>query len=461
MPRRKQWLGFKDLCMRYGDVVYLNMQGESVLIVGSASVATELLQKRSANSPDRPLSMVLPLIGNDVAFSVMPYGQWWRDHRRAFWQVFHPAAAQGYRDIHRAYLHDFLRNLVVSPQNLKWHIRHIFAATMLKVLYDIDARDGEDSLISKMNEAAECTTELAAGTHPVDIFPFLRHVPSWLPGAGFHYPFAKCRATVMHIKEIPFARLKAALDVGRNEPCAMSVLLSRISSQASPREIEYQEDVAKNVGLVGYEGGADTSYSTLQAFFLGVSQHPEVLKKAQAELDVVVGPHRLPDYDDRDELVYVGAIIKEAIRWHVVLPISVPHRTLEDDEFHGCFIPAGTTIIPNTWAMLHDPEAYTNPAEFMPERFIKDGASDPTVRDPRDFAFGVCPGRFFAEESLYLIVASILHVFDIGPPLDEVGRPIKIEYQQTDGAVTYPEDCRCTIKPRSFEAVSLISETLP
>lgn len=82
-----------------------------------------------------------------------------------------------------------------------------------------------------------------------------------------------------------------------------------------------------------------------------MSLYPEVLKKAQAELDAVVGPHRLPDFEDRDALVYVNAIIKEALRWHVVTPLSVPHCTLEDDVFNGYFIPAGTTILPNVWSV--------------------------------------------------------------------------------------------------------------
>ena len=81
--------------------------------------------------------------------------------------------------------------------------------------------------------------------------------------------------------------------------------------------------------------------------FLGVSLHPEVLRKAHVELDAVVGPHRMPNFGDRDSLVYVNAIIKEALRWQNVLPFVLPHMSLEDDEYRGYFIPAGTLLIPN------------------------------------------------------------------------------------------------------------------
>lgn len=62
-------------------------------------------------------------IGNSAALSVMPYGQLWRDHRRAFWQIFHPGATRQYRDAQRTVLHTFLRKLLVSPENLREHLR--------------------------------------------------------------------------------------------------------------------------------------------------------------------------------------------------------------------------------------------------------------------------------------------------------------------------------------------------
>lgn len=48
--------------------------------------------------------------------------------------------------------------------------------------------------------------------------------------------------------------------------------------------------------------------------------HPDVQKKAQAEIDAVVGPDRLPSFDDREHLPYVDAVCKELLRWHSVTP---------------------------------------------------------------------------------------------------------------------------------------------
>lgn len=89
--------------------------------------------------------------------------------------------------------------------------------------------------------------------------------------------------------------------------------------------------------------------ATLEATLLALSLYPEVQKKAQAELDAIVGPNRLPSFSDRDSLVYINALIKESFRWFTVTPLGISHRTLEDDEFRGYFIPAGTVLTANIW----------------------------------------------------------------------------------------------------------------
>ena len=60
----------------------------------------------------------------------------------------------------------------------------------------------------------------------------------------------------------------------------------------------------------------------MHGFFLAMALYPEVQKKAQAEIDTVLGPHRLPDFEDRPSLPYINAIVKESMRWHLVAPLG-------------------------------------------------------------------------------------------------------------------------------------------
>lgn len=80
-----------------------------------------------------------------------------------------------------------------------------------------------------------------------------------------------------------------------------------------------------------------------------MAMHPELQKKAQAELDTVVGPHRLPCYADRSSLPYIEAIIKESLRWQPVTRLGVAHQSTADDKYQEWFIPKGTVVITNIW----------------------------------------------------------------------------------------------------------------
>ena len=145
----------------------------------------------------------------------------------------------------------------------------------------------------------------------------------------------------------------------------------------------------------------------MQTFFLAMVGCPEVQEKAHKELDAVVGSHRLPTFEDLTSLPYVTAVIKETTRWQVVTPLGLPHRTLQDDEYNGYLIPGGATVFVNMWsvyrscllgwrylkvvsrAILHDPEVYPQPDDFMPERFLdSEGNLDVQGRDPTHVMFG-------------------------------------------------------------------------
>lgn len=91
------------------------------------------------------------------------------------------------------------------------------------------------------------------------------------------------------------------------------------------------------------------SVSTLSAFMLAMVLFPDVQKKAQAQLDAIVGSSRLPSFSDRQDLPYITAIAKETLRWHSVAPQGLPHQLKADDVYNGYFLPAGSLVVGNTW----------------------------------------------------------------------------------------------------------------
>ncbi|PIL24686.1 cytochrome P450 [Ganoderma sinense ZZ0214-1] len=464
-PTNRQWVVFRDMCAQYGDILHLKILGQHIVVLGSPEAISELLEKRSANTSDRPQVPLMELTGIDASFSAMPYGQWWRRHKRAFWQHFNPGAIPSYQPIQRRGAHKFLNKLLKTPSELRDHIRFTFSATIVKVVFGIDVADDGDEIMAIVEAALEWVGEtFTPGKYLIDALPILQHVPTWVPGATVQRLIVYWRSTIMRLKEEPYRLVKAAMSRNEATESMVSQLIARMIGGGDDPSAEDAETIIQNVAMVAVEAASDTMFSTVQTIFVAMSLYPEVQRKAQAELDAVVGPNRLPDFEDRDALVYVNAIIKEALRWQNVLPFVLPHMTLEEDEYRGYFIPGGTLLIPNVAAYMHDPNVYEDPDIFRPERFIRDGRLDfSAAPDPAKFIFGfgrrICPGRHFGMNGLFINVASVLHVFNITPPVDEKGQVIKIEPQLTSGLLCYPADCRCTIKPRSAQAEALIHGT--
>ncbi|KAF8990312.1 cytochrome P450 [Cyathus striatus] len=185
---------------------------------------------------------------------------------------------------------------------------------------------------------------------------------------------------------------------------------------------------------------------------------PNAQIKAQNEIDSVIGTTMLPEYDDRESLPYVEAIFREVMRWNPVLPLAVPRYTTADDVYNGYYIPKGTIVIPNMWAMVHDESIYPDPNKFKPERFFKENSqlNDDISELPFGFGRRICPGRHMASATVWLTIATILSVFNIRKAKDDYGNEIPVLGVYTDATVSHPEPFKCSITPRSEAAIELI-----
>ena len=80
-----------------------------------------------------------------------------------------------------------------------------------------------------------------------------------------------------------------------------------------------------------------------------MSLSPDVVRKAQEEIDRVIGNGRLPTSMDRPNLPYIEAVVKEVLRWHPVAPMGLPHTSTTEDVVEGYLIPKGSMVIANIW----------------------------------------------------------------------------------------------------------------
>ncbi len=103
---------------------------------------------------------------------------------------------------------------------------------------------------------------------------------------------------------------------------------------------------------------------------LYLMQNKDVQRKAQQELDSVVGTERLPTWDDIPNLPYTNLVLQETYRMNPLSPLGIPHASVADDVYNDMFIPKGTIVYQNVWAMHHDESIYADPFRFHPERYL-------------------------------------------------------------------------------------------
>jgi len=384
----------------------------------------------------------------------------WREGRKLVDHSLRPGAVMTYGQMMQEKTRGFLTQLLATPKNFRAHVELLHGKFIMSLTYGYDLKDGD-----KIFEAPVQTNELLSplvlpGATLVNHLPFLRHIPSWVPYFSYK-PFARIvRKLSQRVRNEPLDFVKNALNNGTAAQSLASERLQELENLVGS-EREKQEEVIKVTTGSMYLGGSNTAVSSTTSFFLALALFPQVQRRAQAELDVVVGRDRLPTFDDRPRLPYIEALCKELMRWQMVAPIGVPHLSSRDDVYRGYFIPKGSIMVANAWAILHDPEVYPDPEEFKPERFLNEDGSvrdDPTL----SLAFGIgkriCPGRHFVGASIFIITSSVLSVFNVTKAKDENDHeiPVRAAVTARRGVVIRPVKFECSTLPRDKVAEDLI-----
>lgn len=455
-----EWEAYHALSKKYGPVVHLRPVNRHFVILDTMQAAVDLLEKRGAIYSDRTrLPMLGELMGYDWTLTLMPYGDAWRFHRRAL----HPHLNEGaIPRLHAHFEHTnarFLQALLDAPGSW-WDLIHWLAgANIMSAVYGKgDTELHDDPWIKLSEQVVHNANDLAlGGVHLVDMFPILKYIPTWFPGAEFRRKALRARQVMFSARDEPVECVKTLLNLGVVFPSITTALMdAEVDGAPVP------EEVIKNCAGIAYIAGADTTLATLRSFVLAMVRNPDIQRRAQAEIDRVLPRDRLPTLSDRSAqtLPYLEAVLRETYRRYPPVPLGIPHQSTQEDVYEGMRIPRGTVVIANSWAMLHDDQMYPEPIVYRPERFLKDGALDTEVMDPRAAAFGfgrrVCPGRHFADAEVWLMMATLLHSFDILPAQDGV-----YPAETLKGRIVFsPVQFECRIVPRSPTKRAIVLNSL-
>jgi cytochrome P450 len=161
--------------------------------------------------------------------------------------------------------------------------------------------------------------------------------------------------------------------------------------------------------------GHDTSTALLAWLLYLLGMHPEAMERSKVEADAILsGTHGPPDVGGVGQLEYIDQVIKEALRLYP--PIHVGNRQASEDlELHGYRVPAGTRVMYSIYLSHRDPDYWTGPEDFNPDRFDRQAEDErppftyvPFGGGPRN-----CIGAAFAQVESKVVLARLLHEWDL------------------------------------------------
>ncbi|GAB7355126.1 hypothetical protein MBLNU459_g5701t1 [Dothideomycetes sp. NU459] len=493
IPRSKPWLQFEDWSRVYGPIFTIWIGRTPTVILSDPAIAVDLLEKRSTVYSSRPRMVAMGELYNDNAgILVQPYGKDWSLRRKLLHHAMTPKALRLYKPIQEAEATRLCHALLLledsAGQSFERLLERFTSSVVFCVAYGhrIDSLDA--GVIRSRFEFMHYMASLnVPGRYLCESVPLLKHVPAALAPWKREIQAMGAREAAANLAL--WDLVKADLAAARHDKAPVPDSLTKLVLELREKEdIPLSEQQLSYTPASLFGAGSDTTASTLCTAVLGLVTHPDVLRRAQAELDGVLGraeedeggeggegggAMRLPTFADAGALPYVAALVKETLRWRPVAVLGgTPRSTTADDDYGEFTIPAGTTVLSNFWAMNLNPDYYPHPHVFDPARFLAlttsvagAGAAELSAEDAEraemytparqypgktgENVFGVgrrvCPGAELATNSLFIALSRLIWAFDI-----EAAEGVTYDtFNYTEGFNIRPVSFPCSIKIRS------------
>ena len=162
-------------------------------------------------------------------------------------------------------------------------------------------------------------------TPPVDVFPWLKLLPERFFG-NYITRARNIGAQMETLYDDILAKVFARRD---KEQQRLGSFMDKVLDQQEKNALPPNQ--LRFIGGVLMEGGSDTSSSLILAIVQALIQYPQVQRKAQEEIDSVIGWERSPQWSDLASLPYINMIVKEGHRWRPILPLGFPHALGEGE----------------------------------------------------------------------------------------------------------------------------------
>ncbi|KAK7316392.1 hypothetical protein VNO77_35405 [Canavalia gladiata] len=425
------------LADNYGPIFSIKLGAKTALILSNWEMAKECFTTNDIVVSSRPkLVAVQHMAYNQAMLGFAPYGPYWRELRKiAIIEILSNYRVEQLHHVRVSEVQNSIKelfNVWCSKKNesgyllvemKQWFSQLTFNMVLRMVVGKryISATSVDDEKAQRCIKAIREFMRLMGVLTVADAIPCLR----WFDFGGQEKAM---KETAKELDKIASEWLeehrqnRALAEKVHTEQDFMDVMLSVLDGRTI-HGID-ADTMIKSTVMSVIMGGTDTTSVTLVWAICLILKNPLVLKKAKAELDIQVGKERFIDESDISKLVYLQAIVKETLRLHPAGPLSGPREFTENCTLSGYNIKKGTRLITNLWKIHTDPNVWSDPLEFKPERFLTTH-KDFDVRGHHfeflPFGSGrrICPGITFALKMVHLTLASFLHSFEILNPSTE------------------------------------------
>ncbi|XP_008798387.2 flavonoid 3',5'-hydroxylase 1-like [Phoenix dactylifera] len=413
------------LARRYGPIMYLKMGTCGVVVASSPSAARTFLKAFDAQFANRPSAISAKEVTygyQNMVFS--SYGPKWKLLRKL--ASFHLLGAKALADwapVRRAEAAHMVRCIldaarigrpVTLPDVLVCAFANIISQITLS-LRIFDAQ-GEES-----NQYKDMIVELLTGGDLFNIGDFVPAI-AWMDLQGVQ---AKLRRIHKRFDGM-VTKLLEAHAASAKQRQGKPDFLDVIKANREGEDGQTITDVnIKALVFDLFTAGTDTSSVVIEWSMAEMLKNPSILRRAQAEMDRVIGRDRKLEESDIPQLPYLQAICKEALRMHPSTPLSLPHFSFDPCEVEGYYIPGNTRLLVNIWAIGRNPDVWEDPLEFKPERFLsgKTAEIDPQGNYFELIPFGagrrICAGKLVGMVFVQYMLGTLLHSFDWSLPEGE------------------------------------------
>ncbi|KAF4571534.1 hypothetical protein EYR36_008874 [Pleurotus pulmonarius] len=430
LPKIQPWHLLTEWKHAYGNIFRLHGLGISIVVLGDMKVIKELLDTRGSTYSHRPvLTVAGDLLDLNKSFALQPYNDDWKLRRKLARVALSPGAIKRYHPLQEDIAALLNEALLDTPESAAGRL-------ILSITYGIPISSLDDEFIALSEEAMSAISRVTVpGTYLADIFPSLKCLHAWV----FRDQVKRDKTVIQDFVNRPFHHVQKQMTEG-TAPSSLTQQLLEESSDHRFANKQDHEDAARWICGALYGAGAETTFSVVLTLILALTLYPEKQVRAHAEIDAIVGTGRLPTLDDKGSLPYVEALIKESIRWHPAVPLSMvsPVALYKMTSTETNTLPLGAR------AIARDCDDQHSPSQFIPERFLDENAPI----DPADYSFG------FGRRN----VTSILAAFEISAETDLEGNPIPLIADFSSGVVSSPNPFKCKISPRSADRSSQVRD---